>query len=76
MRKFALTLAIHEPNTSGLDIVNREAKRLGETEYPQSTWDWIIRDEVPRIKAYGETFFNQHTDKPMSASEMRRQFPI
>ena len=76
MRKFALTLAIHEPNEIGLSIVNREAKRLGETEYPQSTWEWIIRDEVPRISAYGDQFFTQHTDKPMSAAEMRKQFPL
>ena len=76
MRKFALAVAIHEPNNSGLDLLNRDARRAGEPEYPETTWNWIIRDEVPRVKSYGETFFEQHTAKPMSASEMRRQFPI
>lgn len=75
MRKFALSIA-HVRGQSGLDIVNAEAKIRGEKPYPQTTWNSLVKQEMPRWKKYGDDFFNKHTDKPFSWGDLKRDWPL
>ena len=76
MRKFALSTARDQPPDLGLDIVNSEAKIRGEKPYPQTTWDSLVKQEMPRWKKYGDDFFNKHTDNPFSWGDLKRGWPL
>lgn len=76
MRKFALKIALEQPNLTGLTLVNHEAKIRGEKPYPESTWSSLVKNEVPRVKKYGNKFFDSHTDSPVSWGDLKTRWPI
>ena len=75
MRRFALRTAIQNPNSTGLNSVNAEARNRGEREYPPSTWYCLVRYEVPRVKKYPD-FFEKHTESPRTFTELQKQWPL
>ena len=75
MRKFALSIA-QARGQPGLDIVNAEAKIRGEKPYPQTTWNSLVKQEVPRWNKYGNDFFDKHTDNPFSWGDLKRRWPL
>jgi len=76
MRKFALMTACEDPGLSGLLAVNQHAKKMGEHPYPASTWNCLVKNEVPRVKKFGNEFFNSHTNTPCTFSRLKDQWPL
>lgn len=76
MRKFALKIALEQPNLTGLTLVNHEAKIRGEKPYPESTWASLVKNEVPRVNKYKDAFFEAHTEHPFSWGDLKTQWPL
>jgi hypothetical protein len=75
MRKAALKIALEDPTDNGLRRVNIIAENLGEPPYPKTTWDSLVKNEVPRVKKYPD-FFDSHTENPYTWGKLKTQWPL
>ena len=76
MRKAALKIAMEDHSDNGLRRANAIAENLGEPLYPKTTWNSLVKNEVPRVEKYPNEFFDAHTDHPYSWGDLKKQWPL